>query len=80
MLGVIQGHHATRLNEIKDGTSYTLLIGEKNLDPDDYNTGQTGATTSGGTWDGTGTSVAWRAINIKSPRRPLPYGACASWT
>ena len=40
MLGVIQGHHATKLNEIKDGTSCTLLIGEKNLDPDDYYTGE----------------------------------------
>ena len=37
--GVVFAHHACRIAEITDGTSNTLLAGEKNVDPDYYATG-----------------------------------------
>jgi prepilin-type N-terminal cleavage/methylation domain-containing protein len=40
--GVIYGHHACRIAEITDGTSCTLLAGEKNVNPDWYTTGEDG--------------------------------------
>ena len=40
MLGVFRFHHATKIADITDGTSNTILGGEKNFDPSDYVTGQ----------------------------------------
>jgi prepilin-type N-terminal cleavage/methylation domain-containing protein len=39
MCGVIYQRSTTKIKEIKDGTSHTILIGEKYLNPDNYRTG-----------------------------------------
>jgi prepilin-type processing-associated H-X9-DG protein len=39
-LGVFSFHHATAIAEIKDGTSFTFLAGEKALDEANYTNGQ----------------------------------------
>jgi prepilin-type N-terminal cleavage/methylation domain-containing protein len=38
--GITNFHYQYKLNEIKDGTSKTILIGEKSLEPDNYHSGK----------------------------------------
>jgi prepilin-type N-terminal cleavage/methylation domain-containing protein len=45
--GITWMHHQFRLREIINGTSQTILIGEKGLNPDDYNTGLNGGDDQG---------------------------------
>ena len=74
MLGVFGFHRTTRLADIKDGTNYTLLAGEKNFDPNDYITGQNWGDDQ--TWD-----LGWdwdinRLVcdQWQIAQTPLPYG------
>jgi prepilin-type N-terminal cleavage/methylation domain-containing protein/prepilin-type processing-associated H-X9-DG protein len=69
-LGVIYAHSTCRMAEITDGTSYTFLAGEKNIDPDYYATGSDWGDDDlwdlGDDWD------IGRTVGLTSGDEPLP--------
>ena len=72
MRGVFNFHHTLRLAKITDGTSHTLLAGEKTVDPDMYLSGQDWGDDQ--TWDlGWDWDVCRLACNTTEIANPQTY-------